>query len=180
MSSALVVPTRRCAGPCGQTLPWHEFSPRAYWPDGSVRNVQPHCRKCAAEYRRKWRQENRHLELATERRYRARLLADPERAEQHRERARFNHRAWKDRQGITPRALRCADRSPSVDAAPFAAWLSMKVAEYGSVQAVATACGMSESRVTKVKNGGVPRVELSSVDAALQAEGSTMLDELGY
>jgi len=39
---------KRCSL-CGETKPWAKFSPRRYWPDGSVRVVSSHCTACKSK-----------------------------------------------------------------------------------------------------------------------------------
>lgn len=181
--TTLAVPAKTCAGPCGQRLPWTEFYAAAKWPDGTMRRPRHMCKACDKAYRAEHARKHPEQAQASRKRYwqaeAQRRREDPERHRQALEDLRMRSAAWRRRDGQRERPKRRGlNRSPSVDAAPFAAWLTDKAAEYGGVRSLAEACGMSETRIYKIRGGEIPRVELASVDAALQHEGSTHLDDL--
>lgn len=54
---------------------------------------------------RRWRRNHPDKAAASQRNYRARLMEDPERAQEWREYQRIYHRIWRERKGVVPRPL---------------------------------------------------------------------------
>jgi len=67
--------TKRCPT-CEQTKPWALFSPRTYWPDGSVRQVQSWCRECQGAANAKYHRVYDEAAAARNRRYLERVRRD--------------------------------------------------------------------------------------------------------
>lgn len=168
--------TKRCPR-CQTVKPWSDYTARARWDDGTVRNVQANCKACNAALCREWRRtrgEHPDKRRARQNRWLANL--DPERKAVILDRQKV---WWRRKAGTTPdryRPERRQRRGPTLPVAPFAAWLST----LGSSPAViARATELNERRIHSVIKGEQERVEMDTVDRALLAVGDgTTLEDL--
>ena len=139
--------TRRCSC-CRATKPWALFSPRRYWPDGTVRQVQAWCRACKIELEKRVNRpitpERRRYLAAAKRRKRAALRAD---------------------RGLGPR----------LPVAPFKGWLERVREEEGGLAALAEDAGLHEDTLAKVLSRNVV-VSTRTAEAALCARGRMLQD----
>lgn len=161
--------TKRCAR-CQTVKPWSDYTPRARWEDGSVRNVQANCKACNAELCREWRRTKGEAPEARRRRQN-RWLAnlDPERKAIILDRQKV---WWRRRAGTTPDQYREGRRAkhggPTIDATAFTEWLRSFNA---NAEEIARQTGMEPRRVRSLMNGEQARVELDTVDRALCGYG---------
>lgn len=170
-----VEPTKVCAR-CKQRKPYSAFSTRTRWEDGTPRTVIAYCRPCANAKRKE--NYRKHPESKGEacRRWREKVKQDPERVADYREKQRIYNRMWHLRHGYRVGRLTRIGGSPSVDAAPFVAWLQTLGT---SSREIAEACGMADGTVRALLRGDRVSVYLDTVDAALlHANTLTTLDEL--
>lgn len=146
------VKTHRCAS-CGERKPYDQFKPvnGSGWGDDDL-GIRRHsyCVPCEAKRSR-----------ASQKRSRERMKREG--------RSKYrNH----------PHVRVGAFGRDTLPVEPFAAWLRVKLREYGPVYNLADACGINERRVRSILNGEQPRVALGLVDIALTHEESTFLFEL--
>lgn len=187
-SLRLVERTKVCSLPdcpnAGQPQPWSNFYPRKRWPDGTTRTVRAECKACSVRLHVTTRQENaryRELHARLQEDYRQRRIATAEGLGLERARKRDWYRKTHDVPPERWRGLRDdrATKSPAVDAAPFAAWLSRALAERElSYDTAAAIIGTDGSRLGKIANGKQARVSLDLVDRALLALDGPRLDDL--
>lgn len=140
--------TKVCAG-CGDPKPWARFSPREYWPDGSVLRVASHCHECCAS-------------LPSARRARASY------EERNRDRRRVAKTRWKRRHRA---AMRKQDHAGRLPAAPLRARLEAYVAEGGEMVTLAAMSGCSERVLRRVLKHAQEGVALNTVDRTLTCLG---------
>lgn len=140
--------TKHCPH-CGETKPWAKYSPREYWPDGSVRRVQAWCRDCKNELNRGSKREP----TDEERRYKARWGFE-RRAEMRRERAGYGS---------------------SVPMAPLVPWLLEIQEQEGSLRKLAEDAGLHHDTLTaKLRRSS--SIAETTAEAVLCARGLRMDD----
>lgn len=167
---------------CGQDKTWSAYYAGKKWDDGTMRLPQSRCKDCMAQIMRERRPRNsaeREWHRAWQRRAYRRWRQDPEWVGLRREQDRM---ATRRRKGIPPERWRVtglAAKSPTVDAAPFAAWLSSSLAAKGMSYAdAAGVIGTGTELLRKHGTGLTERVSLDLVDRALIALAGPRLDDL--
>lgn len=144
--------TRSCTG-CGEVKPWARFSPRTYWPDGTVRTIQSHCHTCQAK--------TVHARQAAWR-------------DRHRQRRRRYQRDWLRRKRAAIRAER-GGIGKRLPVAPFIAWLRQVELEEGDLASLARAANLHTDSLTHALKRH-RYVSLTVADAALTARGCHLHD----
>lgn len=139
---------KRCSR-CGEEKPWALFSPKRWWPDGSVRSVYSSCRKCnAAMARERWKRRRR-----------------PRSKEE-----KMRDAQWKRRRRAQMRVER-ADRD-WLPAEPFRRWLRSLIEDEGEgIGEIADRAGLQSRTLYRVLHENEGRVALRVVDCCLVAHG---------
>lgn len=139
---------------CGLTKTFAFFSPKSYWPDGSVRSVQSRCKDCCNKLRDRAKQKEWH------------------RANRPSINARNIVALRKRRQGM--RRDRTS-RGKLLPATPFQLWLLDVQREEGSLARLAEDAGLHEDTLAKVLSRNVTVAEVT-VERSVCARGLRLDD----
>lgn len=173
-------PTKVCSK-CKMRKPWSAFTPRTYWPDGTVRRPQAWCRECHNERGKARHAANPTVKRADNRRRWREKAKNPEWREQERERVRQACVRLRRERGAKPRGYAVKHEPAALfPIGPFRAWLREQLVDRGSITVLAATLGLSERRVERLLNDPAQEsVTLDVVDRAVVAVGEIwMLNEL--
>ena len=132
---------------CAVKKAWAFYSPREYWPDGTVRSVGSRCRECRAKER------SRHKNSEARRTY---------------------QREWRRRQRAQIRAER-AEGGTRLPGAPFKSWLRFVEVEEGGLARLAEDAGLHPDTLAKVLSRNDCVMD-KTAEAALCARGAMLAD----
>ena len=169
-------PTKVCAR-CKERKPWSEYHAKTKWPDGTMRTPQGYCKACRRVAVSEWRAANPERNREHERRAWQALRSDPERLATRREYNRQQMRRARGYKTERTQHRSPVGQSPTLDAAPFAAWLRTLGDTPGEI---ATVTGLNQRKVFGLLRGEMTRIRLDTVDAACCRAGAHIDDLYPY
>lgn len=180
--------TRTCAG-CEKQLPltteFFYVATRDH-ETGDVLKFDHYCKPCnrinqRLLYRMNADRRRKALESAKRQRQReqARRQTDPEYDRAYRERRQGYQEAYKQRnRGDHPGDTSPIARSERVDIEPFRLWLEDRLSQYDTIEDFCDCFPISPKTVYEIRTHRRDSVQIDTVDAVLQEEGNTLLEDL--